>query len=137
MYIAITLLLSAWTFFLATQISYGIWDSIILVCWIGWPLYLVCILIYAKHRSYRLGYWKLRNLGDYLLLGAYLPLVLGIIYFNVQFASNAQNSAVSFAENLFFVGVFSVVHWFVTGLSIFLFYLLSKYFLGMTPKNSQ
>lgn len=129
MHLAISVLLSIWTLYLALQISDGVWDSIILVCWINWPLYLASILIYARHRPNLNNVWKLRDRGDFLLVGAFIPLVLGIVYFNLKLASNSRDVTVSFGENLFFVGVFSVAHWFVIGLSVLLAYFLSKYFL--------
>jgi len=129
MYFIITLLLSVWAFVLAFQLSYGIWDSILLVCWIYWPLYLVSILIYAKHSSGLAGLWKLQSVGDFLLVGALLPLVIGVAYFNIRLTVDSQDAAVSFGDNLYFVGVFSVIHWLVIGLSVFVSYLCSKYVL--------
>jgi len=134
MYILITLILTIWTAYVGNKVSYGIWDTAILVCWISWPLYLTCILIFARQRGQTTKFWQFSQFADYLLAGAFIPLVLGISYFNYKLASNMQSEAMSFTENLLFVGYYSVILWGITGVSVFFFYLASKF---RTKRNQQ
>jgi hypothetical protein len=99
------------------------------MCWITWPLFLCSILAFAKHKNQPTKFWQLKFFTDYLLLGAYLPLTVGIVVFNFKVSSNMQNETVTFSENLFYVGVYSVILWGITLASVFAFYLASKFFL--------
>lgn len=128
-----TILLSIWTLYIGAKVSQGIWDAIILMCWITWPLYLCSILALAKHRSQKTSFWRLRMFSDYLLLGAFLPLVFGVAIFNIKLGNNLQSETISTTQNLLFVGYSSVVLWGVTAISVFLFYLASKVFLKRAP----
>lgn len=129
MHLIISLLVSAWTLYVGLTVSHTFWDSFVLLFWLAWPLYLTNILINFRQPDADYPFWRLKSRYDCLLTGAYFPLVLGIIYFNIKLTLNSSNGAVSFAENAIFVGIFSVVLWGITGVSVFLFYLLSKVLL--------
>ena len=129
MYWVLTILLSVWTLYISDAVSQGLWDAIVLTCWITWPLYLCCVLAFAKHRGQKTRFWRLKFFSDYLLLGAFLPLIFGIIIYNIKLSQNIQNESIPFADNLLFVGYSSVVLWGATAASVAVFYFASKVFL--------
>jgi len=137
MYWIITLLLSIWTLYVGLNAHNTPWDSIILLCWIAWPLYLTCILIYARQKSSDQPFWRCQHLPDYLLTGAFIPLVLGISYFNIKVTSNIQSEAITFEQNLLFVGFFSVALWCFTAIAVFIFYLVAKFKIKNKIQSTQ
>jgi heme exporter protein D len=118
-----------WTLLVSGEVSTGSWDTLILSLWIVWPLFLCSVLAYAKHRGQQLAFWRLSNFSDFLLLGAYVPLVLGVIYYNIQLPAKLLEANKPYEENLLFVGYYSVKLWLATAISVFLFYVASKIFL--------
>ena len=136
MFWILAILLSSWSLSLGSNLSSGIWDSIILMCWVAWPLYLCTLLITLKHRGQETKFWQLKFFGDHLLLGAYLPQIFGLILFNIQLADNIGDEARSFEENLLFVGYYTVKLWLATALSVFAFYLVAKFRMKKTTKSA-
>lgn len=125
----ITISLSIWTLIIGSKVSFSHWDTFVLMGWMTWPLYLCSVLAFAKHRGQDSPFWKLRNLGDYLLLGAYLPLAIGIANYNIALDARLEIQDMPFEENLLFVGYYTVKLWLATAISVFVFYLASRFFL--------
>ncbi|MDH5543979.1 MAG: hypothetical protein OEZ43_00210 [Gammaproteobacteria bacterium] len=126
MFWLITIALSAWTLNISGHISSGAWDAFILMCWITWPLLLCTLLITLKHRGQQTPFWRLQYFSDYLLTGALIPQIVGVILFNITLQENIENDSRSFSENLLFVGYYTVKLWLATALSVVVFYFAAK-----------
>ena len=125
MYFGFAFLLSAWTIAVGLQAKFSLWDSIILTCWLAWPLLLVSILIRAREKSQQASIWRLRHKPDFLLVGGLIPLLLGQLIYNLSVTSNI-NAQATFTELSLYIGIFSVALWGVTGVFVFSFYILSR-----------
>lgn len=123
----LTITLFVWTLTIGREVSHGVWDAFILACWINWPLIFCNILAHAKHRSQATKFWRLKKFSDFLLLGAYIPLLIGIAIFNIVLTLKVQQHTVEFDEKFFFVTYASVLLWGATAVSVFGFYLASKF----------
>lgn len=125
MYLVLAVLISSWTVIVGLKANFGAWDSLILACWLAWPLFLVVILIRARENSSGVSIWKLSARSDFLLLGGLIPLLIAQVVYNLTVSSNIRADA-TFVDLTFYIGVFSVSMWGVTAVFVALFYAVSR-----------
>jgi hypothetical protein len=116
-----------WTIGVGISAKFGLWDSVILACWLAWPIVLVAILIRFREKNSRQSIWRFTSRNDFLLVGALLPLAIGQAAYNISVTSNINSSA-TFTELALFIGFYSVALWGVTGFSVFVAYLSWRFF---------